>query len=382
MRYAVLGAGRQGVAIAYDLARHGEARAITLVEADRRRLQAGAARLRRLAPDVKVTAVGKRLRGPEATALLRGHDAAVSALPYRLNPALARAAVRARVSFCDLGGNTALVREELKLDGEARSAGVTVVPDCGLAPGLGNVLAAIAIDAVPGARHVRIRCGGLPIPPRGPLGYSLLFDIAGLTNEYTGEAVVLRGGRVRRLEAFTEVEPYRGPRSLGPLEAFLTSGGTSTAPWTFQDKLETYDYKTVRYRGHFEKVRAMIELGLLDLGPVEIRGHKVVPRDLFHAVAGPRLLDPKVKDVALLQVDCTDRRGRGIRYRMVHPFDRKTGFTAMEQTTGYPTAVVAHALARKQLKPGAVTPERAGFGAEHLAALRRRGLAIRRTRLS
>jgi lysine 6-dehydrogenase len=381
MRYAVLGAGRQGVAIAYDLARHGEARALTLVESDRGRLAGAIARLARLAPGVEIKAVGKALKASEATALLRGHDAAVSALPYRFNATLARASVRARVSFCDLGGNTDIVKQELELAGAARRAGVTVVPDCGLAPGLNNVLAAIAVAEVPGARHVRMRCGGLPVPPKGPLGYSILFSVAGLTNEYMGEAVVLREGKIRRIEAFTEVEDFRGPRDLGPLEAFVTSGGSSTAPWTFRTVLETYDYKTVRYRGHFSKVRAMIELGLLDLEPVRVGKHKIVPREVFHAVAGPRLEDPKVRDVAVLQVDCTDRRGRGVRYGLVHYFDRRTGFTAMEQTTGYPTAVVAHALARGELKPGAFTPERAGFGREHVTALRRRGLKLRRTRL-
>jgi lysine 6-dehydrogenase len=381
MRYAVLGAGRQGVAVAYDLARHGEARALTLVEAHRGRLAAAVARLARLTPRIDVKAVGRALKGREATTILRGHDAVVSALPYRFNAALARAAVRARVSFCDMGGNTDIVKEELELAAAAKRAGVAVVPDCGLAPGLNNVLASIAYQEVEGARHVRMYCGGLPVPPRGPLGYSILFSIAGLTNEYMGEAVVLRGGKIRRIEAFTEVEDFRGPRELGPLEAFLTSGGTSLAPWTFRRKLTTYDYKTVRYRGHWEKVRAMIELGLLDLEPVRVGNKTVVPRDVFHAVAGPHLEDPKVRDVALLQVDCTDRRGHGVRYRMTLWHDRRTGFTAMEQGTGYPTAVVAHALARRELKPGAYTPERAGFGKEHVTALRRRGLKIRRTRL-
>ena len=382
MRYVVLGAGRQGLAIAFDLARHGEAEEITLVEADPRRLQKGRARLKRLAPKgVEIVALGRKLQPARAAPLLRGHDVAVSAMPYRFNPALARAAVRARVHFCDLGGNTALVKEALALDAEAKRAGVTLVPDCGLAPGLGNVLASIAIGEVEGARHVQIRCGGLPTAPRPPLGYSLLFDIAGLTNEYTGEAVVLRGGKIRKVEAFTEREDFAGPRRLGALEAFATSGGSSTAPWTFRGELETYEYKTVRYRGHFEKVRAMIDLGLLDLEPVEVGGRKVAPRDLFHAVAGPRLFEPDVKDLALLRVDCTDARGRGVRYEMLQYHDATTDSGQHQPHLRYPTAVIAHALARGELPPGARTPERCGFDRTHITALRRRGLNLRRTRL-
>ena len=360
---------------------HGEGREITLVEADGRTLREGARRLRRLVPRLRVRPVERALRGPDAAALLRGHDAAVSALPYRLNPALARASVRARVPFCDLGGNTDLVREALRLDGAARRAGITIVPDCGLAPGLGNELASIAVEEVPGARHVRIRCGGLPVKPRGPLGYALLFSIGGLTNEYTGEAVVLRGGRLRRFEAFTEPEPFDAPGGLGRLECFFTSGGTSTAPWTFRGRLDTYEYKTVRYPGHHAKVRAMIELGLLDLSPVEVPGGRVVPRDVFHAVAGPRLDAGRVRDLAILQVDCTDRRGRGVRYGMLQYFDQGTGFTAMEQTTGYPAAATAYDLARRRFPPGARTPERLGFGPERVRDLRKRGLRIRRAAL-
>jgi lysine 6-dehydrogenase len=198
LRYIVLGAGRQGLAIAHDLGRSGEANHLTLVDADRKALKAGAARLRGMLPGhVAMKTIARTLTGPETATLLRGHDAAVSAMPYRFNPALARAAIRAGVHFCDLGGNTDLVKEELRLDAQAKRAGVTIVPDCGLAPGLGNVLASIAVDEVSGARHVAIRCGGLPVPPRGTLNYSLLFDIAGLTNEYTGRAMVLRKGSSR-----------------------------------------------------------------------------------------------------------------------------------------------------------------------------------------
>jgi lysine 6-dehydrogenase len=381
MRAAVLGAGKQGLAVAYDLGRHGGAESLTLVEADRSVLRDGTKRLRRLLPGTPVRAVAAALSGKDAVRLLRGHAVAVSALPYRFNPAMARAAVAARVHFVDLGGNTDLVLEELDLDRAAKRAGVGVVPDAGLAPGLANELAAIAMDEVPGARTVVIRCGGLPVHPRGPLGYSILFSLAGLTNEYTGMCEVLRGGRIRRVEAFTEPEPFRAPGGLGTLTAFHTSGGASTAPRTFRGRLDTYEYKTLRYPGHYEKVRAMIELGLLDLDPVWVKGVPVVPRDLFHAVAGPRLEEPGVKDLALLRVDTTDRKGRGVRYEMLEYLDPRTGFTAMERTTGYPAASIAADLAAGRLAPGARTPERLGYGPGRVRDLRRRGLRIRRSAL-
>ncbi len=381
MKAIVLGAGRQGLAIAYDLARRGGATALTLLESDPEVLRRGKARLRRLLPRTPIRALHRHLEEEDAPALLSGHAVAVSALPYRFNPGLARAAVEARVPFCDLGGNTGLVREALRLDRAARRAGIGLVPDCGLAPGLGNVLAAMAAAEVPGIRDVRIRCGGLPRRPSGPLGYALLFSIEGLTNEYTGEAEVIRGGRLRRFEAFTEVEPFEGPGRLGTLECFFTSGGTSTAAATFAGRLRTYDYKTIRYPGHFEKVRAMIDLGLLSLDPVRAGGVEVAPRAVFHAAAGPRLDRGTVEDLAILRVEGTDARGRGVRYEMLERFDPRTEFSAMERTTGYPAAVTASDLAFGRLPPGARTPERLGYGKAHLADLRRRGIRIRRTEL-
>jgi lysine 6-dehydrogenase len=378
MRYAVLGAGRQGLAIAYDLASKGEGRSITLVDADGARLAAGVERLRRLLTGLELRPVEARLEGEEAVDLFRGHDAVVCALPYRFNNLLSRAAIQAQVSWCDLGGHTPTVEEQVRFEREARVMKVTVVPDCGLAPGLGNVLAAMGVAEVPGARHVRIRVGGLPVPPRGPLGYSLLFSIEGLTNEYTGEALMLRGGKLVRVEAFTEVEPFRGPKELGPLECFLTSGGTSLAPTQYEGKLETYEYKTIRYKGHFAKLRPVIDLGFLGTEPVAVGRVRLTPREMFHAVVGPMLDDPKVRDVAILSAEVTDGAGRGVRYRMVQHFDETTGFTAMEQTTGYPTAAIAHALARRELPHGTMTPDRLGLGEAHLKELRRRGIRIRK----
>ena len=75
---------------------------------------------------------------------------------------------------------------------------MSVVPDCGLAPGLGNILAAASSSSA-GAGAIEIRCGGLPQTPRPPLGYKLVFNVGGLTNEYSGEAEYLRDGRIVRV---------------------------------------------------------------------------------------------------------------------------------------------------------------------------------------
>jgi lysine 6-dehydrogenase len=250
------------------------------------------------------------------------------------------------------------------------------VPDCGLAPGLGNILAAYLVATDPGCDSIEVRCGGLSQTPRPPLGYKLVFNIGGLTNEYTGEAEFLRGGALVRVPTITEVENLEFPAPVGRAEACVTSGGTSTAPETFRGRLRNYDYKTVRYPGHWEKIRLLIDLGLLDTEPVAAGGVTVSPRDVFHAVAAPKLTFPDDRDLVVLRVTALagGRKRRAIDLLDFH--DEKTGFTAMERTTAYPAAACLHFQVSKRVPAGATTPERAFGTKAYLDAVRARGLGL------
>ncbi|MFQ6118191.1 MAG: saccharopine dehydrogenase family protein, partial [Candidatus Bipolaricaulia bacterium] len=293
-RYIILGAGMQGTAAAYDLARFGEAELVLLADIDLGRAEAAAARVNRLTGSDLARASQADVRDHEALAeALKGCGAALSAVPYRFNLGITEAAIAAGTGMCDLGGNTEIVLGQLKLSTEAEEAGITIVPDCGLAPGMANTLAVYAMSKMDRPREVRIWCGGLPQHPKPPLDYKLVFSIEGLTNEYFGRAYALRDGRVVELETFTELEEVRFPPPVGRCEAFITAGGTSTCPWTFEGKLERYEYKTVRYPGHYEKVKVMRDLGLLDSEPARIGGVEVTPRELFHQVVPPRIAFPQ-----------------------------------------------------------------------------------------
>src|SRR5262249_1775309 len=129
-----------------------------------------------------------------ATELMADYDACLSAVNYWFNLDLTRAAIEARTHFCDLGGNNTIVNEQLKLDAAAFAAGITVVPDCGLAPGMANVLAAHGMRKLDEATSVRIRVGGLPQHPKPPLDYQLAFAVEGLINEYVERCVAVRDG--------------------------------------------------------------------------------------------------------------------------------------------------------------------------------------------
>jgi lysine 6-dehydrogenase len=364
--YLILGAGQQGTAAAYDLARWGRADRVVLGDLDDKHAQSSAERVNRLIG--RSMAQAKQLDVGKSDTLveqLRGYDVCLSAVPYYFNAKVAEAAITAKTDFCDLGGNTEFVRSELALSTQARRAGITIVPDCGLAPGMANTLAVYAMGRLEHMggqpQDVRIYCGGLPQTPRPPLSYKLVFSIEGLTNEYFGRASILRDGKVTAVECLTEPEELIFP-PLGRLEAFMTSGGTSTCPETFEGKLRSYEYKTLRYPGHLTQIKTLTDLGLLSLDPIEVDGQRVVPRAFFHRVAAPRLEFPNDRDLVALRVSCVgelDSKATRVQYDLLDRYDEATGFTAMERMTGFPAAIVAGMLAQGQVEPGAVPLERA-----------------------
>ena len=313
---------------------------------------------------------------------LQDISVALSAVPYRFAPSLARAAVEAGCSLVDLGGNTAISRRLLDLHDAAAAAGVTLVPDTGLAPGLANTLAAAGIARMDSPRAVRIFCGGLPQEAVPPLGYKLVFNIEGLLNEYSGRAVYLREGRRVEVEALSEVVEIDLPR-IGRVEAFPTSGGTSTAPETFVGRLETYEYHTVRYLGHRDRFLMLADLGLLDESPIEIAPNDTVrPRDLLIRLLTPLLEHPGVEDLVVLRVDVEgehERERRRIRFDLYDEQDASTGYSAMERCTAHPAAIVAEMIVGGEVEPGARPLEIAVPSERYLEHLRRRPLDIRET---
>jgi lysine 6-dehydrogenase len=377
--YLVLGAGRQGTAAAYDLARFGDAARITLADADFVHAVAAAERINHLTGRVIVAA--RQVDVADLTAVqqaLAGHHVTLSAVPYYFNLELTRAAIAAGVSFCDLGGNTGIVRQQHALDAGARAAGVAVVADCGMGPGMGNNLAVYAMSLLDQPQQVMIYDAGLPQEPEPPWNYLATFNIEGLINEYFGGMTVLRGGEIVHLPCFSELETIHVP-GVGHLEAFVLAGGVSTAPWTFQGQLESYELKVCRYPGTFAQLKAFSDLGLFDPEPVQVGQASIRPRDLFQALYEPRVRRPVMRDVCLIRARATglkDGRPAMAQVDLVDRYDEAIGFTAMERTTGWHAAIVAAMLARGEIAPGAVPLEIAVPAAAFVAEARRRGFAI------
>ena len=118
--------------------------------------------------------------------------------------------------------------QQKELDAAARAKGLTVIPDCGLAPGMVNILAQHGISQLDTGRRVKIFVGGLPQHPEPPLNYQIVYSLEGVLDYYTTLSWVLRDGKRTQVKALSELEPVKFPAPVGELEAFHTAGGLST----------------------------------------------------------------------------------------------------------------------------------------------------------
>jgi len=374
----VLGAGLQGSACAYDLLQNPQVTQVRLADIHLDHL-----------PSFLAPYSGKRLiptpldvRDRTAVlAVMRECDAVMSAIPYYFNLQMAELAVEAGVHFCDLGGNTEIVFQQKELMDEAKAKGITVVPDCGVAPGMVNILAQYGIEQMDSVDSVRIYVGGLPQNPEPPLNYQIVYSLEGVLDYYTTLSWVVRDGKRAQVTALSERETINFPRPAGDLEAFHTAGGLSTMAWRYEGKIPTMEYKTLRYPGHAEKMEMIRELGLLDLEPVNVKGTQVVPRDVFVNVVGPKLTKPTGKDLLVLRVEVTGKKGgkpSTRRFDLIDKYDEEHGISAMMRTTGYSLSITGQFQASgKVTPPGVWTPDECMPARDYIEELRKRGMDLK-----
>jgi lysine 6-dehydrogenase len=339
----VLGAGRMGLGAVHDLVSQADVTEVTIADFDLSKAKEIAARYPQKARAAQIDC-----RDHAAVVeLMRGHASAISCVNYWLNADLAQAAIEARTNFCDLGGNNTVVDAELALDAEARAAGINIIPDCGLAPGMVAVLVAHGAERFESLESVHIRVGGLPQKPEPPLDYQMVFSVEGLINEYIENCRVIRDGAITSVPGMTELETLHfDEEQFRTMEAFQTSGGTSTLPETFLGRVRDLDYKTIRYPGHCAKFKTMMDLGLCSSEAIEVDGVKVKPRRLLGELLVKNLPHDE-PDVVLVRVEFAGG-GKRLRYDIIDRFDPETGLSAMMRTTAFPASIVALMMARDQ----------------------------------
>ena len=376
MKILVLGAGRMGYGAVFDLAHNSsEVEAVTVADADFAKAQAVAKNVK----STKVSAIELDVSDYEkCVSAMRGHDAAISCVNYWYNLELSKAAIETETNFCDLGGNNYVVDEQLALDAEAKKANINIIPDCGLAPGMVSILAMHGANRFDETEEIHIRVGGLPQNPKPPLNYQLVFSVEGLINEYIESARVIRNGEIKEVESMTELESLEF-ENFPVLEAFQTSGGTSTLPETFLGKIKELDYKTIRYAGHCEKFKTMIDLGLCSSEEIVADYVKVKPRKVLGELLQNHLPADE-PDYVLIRLEFVGTKGserKSLRYDIVDKFDETTNLSAMMRTTAFPASIIAQMMTRGDVKMRGATPQEKAIDAEKFVAeLARRQIKI------
>jgi len=377
--YIVLGSGKQGTAIAYDLAKFGNAFSVILADVNLKSAKKSSDRVNSLLGQKLTRSIQLDIYDKSKMMdVLRDMDVMVSAVPYFHNLYLTDIAISTKTSMIDLGGHTDNVRKQLLKNEEALEKNITILPDCGMGPGMNVTLGLLALEQLDIPKHLRVWDGGLPLNPNPPWDYSLFFNINGLTNEYDGEAYFLKDGEIDKVPCFEGFEELDF-ESIGILEAAVTSGGLSTMPWTYEGKLLTLENKTLRYPGHWDKMIAYRQLGLFNEEKLDFKGQSFSPREFYHYLLEPQLAENDSKDVCIMRTEAKGLKNNvdsTVVVESIEKYDPETGFKAMEKWTGWHASILAIEAAKGSLSKGAIAIENAISGQDFLKEAKKRNFKI------
>jgi len=368
MKVLILGgSGVQGRAAAYDLVRNQGIHKVILAGRNREALEAVARWLD--SNKCRVATLDASAR-EETAQLIRDEqiDVVVSSVPWKATLPPLEAALETGVDLVDFGlYQNAFFHERLpEYHERARRAGTAILPSCGLAPGMTNMLAAYGAGKMDTVDAIQVYVGGVPEKPQPPLSYKTVWSLEGVWTQFMEDCRVVQGGRLAVVEATTGREILEFP-GLGTFEAAFTDG-LGTLLHVFGDPLlkgvkEVYE-KTIRWPGHYDKIRVFKECGLLNTNPVDVGGCSVSPREFLSSLLAPALkLGEQERDMTVLRVKVIGDKG-GLQaictFEMVDYRD-EAGILSMGRTTGFTGAILVDLLAKGRIKDkGVVIPEKLG----------------------
>ncbi|WP_080873779.1 saccharopine dehydrogenase family protein [Oceanobacillus timonensis] len=378
MKIGVLGTGLMGKEVARDLANSEGIQEIGLADIDLQRAQDICYQLQ--SPFMTAYQVDAQ-NEKELADYMRRFDVVVNALFYTFNELVAKTGIKVRTSVVDLGGHIDHITDKvLELEGEARAAGVTVIPDLGVAPGMINILSGYGVSKLEEAASIQLFVGGIPVHPEPPLQYNHVFSMEGVLDHYTDPSEIIRDSTLTTVPSLSGIEPISFD-DFGELEAFHTSGGTSTLTKSFP-YLETLEYKTIRYPGHAEKCKLLVDLNLTkNHYDVVVDGVKISPRKVLLKVLDPIVALKDKKDAVLLRAVIKGRNKQvntTFTYEMVTYKEEQTGVTAMARATANTISVAAQMIAGGKItKNGVYPPEKIIPGEAYIQEMAKRGVMIK-----
>lgn len=381
MKVVILGAGLMGTEAARDLVKSDDVDRVYLADLHVRRAEDFAESIMSDKLDILWLDATNDEQLADVIAL---GDVVINALFYTFNEKVARIAIDKGVHSIDLGGHIGGATDAvLKMHDEAKKKDVTIIPDLGVAPGMINILTGYGASKLEQIESIKIYVGGIPVKPEPPLQYNLVFSLEGVFDHYTDPSYVIRKGKLTEVASLSEIETIQFDK-YGELEAFHTSGGTSTLIDSFSN-VETLEYKTIRYKGHAEKFQVLIDLGLLSRDrTVTMNRQSFKIRDMMRAFLTPQLQLGDKSDAVLLRVIVQGKEGEKqttYEYNLVTEKDTKKNITAMARATASTISIVAQMIGTgKIIKRGVYPPEKIVPGKLYIEKLAERGVDIQESK--
>jgi len=379
MEILVLGCGNIGSVVAEDIGQNLSSAQITIADTNEDRVKGVASRIGR--DNVSWTKVDA-LNHDELASTLGKFDLAVGALPGVIGYRVCKAAISAGKDIVDV---SYMPEDVMTLHQDALEAEVSVLPDCGMSPGLGSILAGHAVSKLDRVESVHMINGGLPETPVPPLGYVITWSVNDLIDMYCRKVTIVKKGKTVEVEAMSGLEEIRFP-GVGKLEAFYTDG-LRTMLYTMKGVKDMWE-KTLRYPGHVEKIKLLKTLGFFDAEPLDTENLNISPRQVTAALFERKLKRRDIPDIVVMRVEV-----RGLRngnratyaYHVLDRYDKQHQVTAMARTTAYTASVTAQLLAKKTIREkGVIPPEKLGmnkeFYSDYVQMMKKREVTIKESR--
>lgn len=363
--YLIFGLGRQGKAVLDDLLKNCEAQHIGIVDPDPNQM----ATLNHPV-SIPITFATTAENFLKQTSVKP--DVILNCAPHQTNIKIMGFALEHNIPYCDLGGNPAVVEEQVYFCNEVICRDQLyyphhhqhispVVPECGISPGISNILAVHL--AKQGYDVIRVRCGGIfdGMAQDNPLNYELLFSPDGLISEYSGKCPIIVNGELIMEDTISCIEPFfhdRLPSDIMSRQIEFESAHTSNNSVEVVEYLQSigvkhYDYQTIRDLGHWNAVRQWKMLGYCN-------GDQKKDEEIIEILKNDESLKRRHHDILFLMVKATKSGylfGEQKELTFMHYGD-PNGFSAMEEATSWGITLIAYYMVSGKGKPqGFATPE-------------------------
>lgn len=372
-RVAVLGGGLIGSVVASDLS-NDEGLEVVVFDSNPEVVE-------KLGKDFNLNACSKDLSKERSVQnLLKDFDIAIGAVPGFLGMKIIREVIEAGKNAVDISFSES---DYFVMDKIAKEKKLTILIDCGVAPGMSNILSYSLVQEFDFVESLSIFVGGLPQMRRLPYEYQIVFSPIDVIEEYTRPARVVENGKVVIKEALSEIELIDFP-GIGTLEAFNTDGLRSLIRTLNVPNMRE---KTLRYPGHADKIRLLRDSGFFNKEPIDVKEVKVKPIDVTARLLFPLWQMKEIdKDFTAMRVKVSgikEGKQKSVSYELLDYYDEKSNTTSMARTTAFPAAIMARMILNGKFKFEGICPpeyisENKEVFSELLFELRERGVFFKK----